>query len=82
MLLLLMSCLQSGKVARLADAAVWARYGDSSVLATVVTEKENAALSGKDFMPLSVEFREKSAAGGEIPGTWNRREVIHVNIAV
>jgi len=64
--------VESGRVARQADGAVLARYGDTVVLATVVASKEPVAARG--FFPLTVEFREKSYAAGKIPGGFFKRE--------
>lgn len=64
--------LETGKLARQADGAVVARLGDTMVLATVVSTKE--AREGIDFLPLSVDYQEKFAAVGRIPGGFLRRE--------
>jgi polyribonucleotide nucleotidyltransferase len=64
--------VQIGEVALHADGAVLLRYGDTVVLSTVVSSKKNVA--GIDFLPLTVEFREKSYAVGEIPGGFYKRE--------
>ncbi len=64
--------LETGKVARQADGAVVVTYGDSVVLATVCVDKYSD--TGKDFLPLTVEYREKSYAIGKIPGNFFRRE--------
>ncbi|MEO1198349.1 MAG: polyribonucleotide nucleotidyltransferase [Pseudomonadota bacterium] len=64
--------LETGKVARQADGAVMARYGDTSVLATVVSEK--SAKPGQDFFPLTVNYQEKYYAAGKIPGGFFKRE--------
>jgi len=64
--------LETGSVAKQADGAVWVRYGDTVVLATVVastTPRENI-----DFFPLSVEFQERMYATGKIPGGFFKRE--------
>jgi len=64
--------LETGKLAKQADGAVVVKMGDTMLLATVVaaTEpKENA-----DFMPLTVEYREKYAAAGRFPGGFFKRE--------
>ncbi len=64
--------LETGRLARQADGAVMARFGDTMVLATVVaakTEKENI-----DYFPLQVEYREKFASAGKIPGGFFKRE--------
>ena len=64
--------LQTGKIARQATGAVFATYGDTKVLATVVAAKE--AKEGQDFFPLTVNYQEKFASAGKIPGSFNRRE--------
>ena len=64
--------LETGKVARQADGAVIARYGETTVLATTVVDKRKR--EGIDFLPLSVDYREKVYAAGKIPGSVFRRE--------
>jgi polyribonucleotide nucleotidyltransferase len=64
--------LETGLLAKQADGAVMVRYGDTMVLATVVANKEERA--GIDFFPLQVEYREKTAAAGKIPGGFFKRE--------
>ena len=64
--------LQTGKIARQATGAVFATYGETVVLATVVAAKE--AKEGQDFFPLTVNYQEKFASAGKIPGSFNRRE--------
>ncbi|MFN8831940.1 MAG: polyribonucleotide nucleotidyltransferase [Labrys sp. (in: a-proteobacteria)] len=64
--------LETGKVARQADGAVMASYGDTTVLATVVSAKEPKA--GVDFFPLTVNYQEKAFAAGRIPGGYFKRE--------
>src|SRR5690606_32792813 len=64
--------LETGKVARQADGAVLATYGETVVLATVVSAKE--AKPGQDFFPLTVNYQEKSFAAGRIPGGYFKRE--------
>src|SRR5512136_1328355 len=64
--------LETGRIARQADGAVLAQYGDTSVLATVVAEKE--ARPGLDFFPLTVNYQEKTFAAGKIPGGYFKRE--------
>ena len=64
--------LETGRIAKQADGAVLARVGDTMVLATVVANK--TMNEGQDFVPLSVEFREKFYASGKIPGGFLRRE--------
>ncbi|MEK6684196.1 MAG: polyribonucleotide nucleotidyltransferase [Nitrospirota bacterium] len=64
--------LETGRMAKLADGAVMARYGDTVVLATAVASK--VARSGVDFLPLTVDFQEKAYAAGKIPGGFFKRE--------
>ncbi|MEM9231201.1 MAG: polyribonucleotide nucleotidyltransferase [Pseudomonadota bacterium] len=64
--------LETGKVARQADGAVVATYGETSVLATVVFDKQPKP--GLDFFPLSVHYQEKYYAAGKIPGGFFKRE--------
>jgi polyribonucleotide nucleotidyltransferase len=64
--------LESGKVARQADGAVLATYGETTVLATVVSAKEPR--EGIDFLPLTVDYQEKFYAAGRIPGGYFKRE--------
>ncbi len=64
--------LETGKVARQADAAVIATYGDTKVMCTVVGEKKPKP--GLDFFPLTVHYVEKAYAAGKIPGGFFKRE--------
>src|SRR5271154_365594 len=64
--------LETGKIARQADGAVLATYGETVVLATVVAAK--AAREGVDFLPLTVDYIEKTYAAGKIPGGYFKRE--------
>lgn len=64
--------LETGKMARQADGSVLLRQGNTMILATVVAATE--AKEGQNFFPLSVEYREKFAAAGRIPGSFLRRE--------
>jgi len=64
--------LETGRIARQADATVLAQYGETTVLATVVAEK--AARAGLDFFPLTVNYQEKTFAAGKIPGGYFKRE--------
>ncbi len=64
--------LETGQMARQADAAVYAQYGETSVLATVVAAK--TPRSGIDFFPLTVNYQEKTYAAGKIPGGFFKRE--------
>ncbi|MCT1529681.1 polyribonucleotide nucleotidyltransferase [Sphingobacterium daejeonense] len=64
--------LSTGKLAKQADGSVVLKQGDTMLLATVVSSKEPKA--GVDFLPLSVDYQEKYAATGRIPGGFLRRE--------
>jgi polyribonucleotide nucleotidyltransferase len=64
--------LETGKIARQADGAVLARYGDTIVLCTAVGDKN--ARPGQDFFPLTVNYQEKAFAAGKIPGGFFKRE--------
>jgi polyribonucleotide nucleotidyltransferase len=64
--------LQTGKLARQADGAVLIKMGNTMLLATVVAAKE--AKEDTDFMPLSVEYKEKYASSGRFPGGFLKRE--------
>jgi len=64
--------LETGKLAKQADASVVLRFGDTMLLATVVATQD--AREGVDFMPLSVDYQEKFASTGRIPGGFLRRE--------
>ena len=64
--------LQTGKLARQADGAVLLKMGKTMLLATVVSAKE--AKEDTDFMPLSVEYKEKYASSGRFPGGFLKRE--------
>ncbi|MFD2183994.1 polyribonucleotide nucleotidyltransferase [Rhodoplanes azumiensis] len=64
--------LETGRIARQADGAVLATYGETTVLATVVAEK--TPRPGIDFMPLTVNYQEKTYAAGRIPGGFFKRE--------
>ena len=63
--------IETGKVANQADGAVWVQYGGTVVLVTVVAENKESNL---DFFPLTVDYRERSYAGGRIPTVYGRRE--------
>ena len=58
--------LETGKIAKQATGAVYASYGDTVVVATVVAAKE--AKADQDFFPLTVNYQEKYYATGKIPG--------------
>lgn len=64
--------LETGEIARQADGAVMISMGDTVVLATVVARTE--AAPGRDFFPLTVNYQEKTYAGGKIPGGFFKRE--------
>ena len=64
--------LETGKLARQAHGAIVLSQGRMKLLATVVSNKE--ARAGVDFLPMSVDYQEKFAAGGRIPGGFLRRE--------
>ncbi|MEM1323708.1 MAG: polyribonucleotide nucleotidyltransferase [Bacteroidota bacterium] len=64
--------LETGKLAAQADGSAVIRLGDTMLLATVVSAKE--AKEGQSFFPLSVDYQEKFAAAGRIPGNFFRRE--------
>jgi polyribonucleotide nucleotidyltransferase len=64
--------LETGRLARQADGAVLATWGETTVLATVVAERE--AKPGQDFFPLTVHYQEKAFAAGRIPGGYLKRE--------
>jgi polyribonucleotide nucleotidyltransferase len=64
--------LETGRVARQADAAVFATWGETALLATVVGAREPKP--GQDFFPLTVNYQEKFFASGRIPGGYFKRE--------
>jgi len=64
--------IETGKMARQADGAVWLQFGETAILATVVSSDK--PVKGTDFMPLSVEYRERAYAAGKIPGGFFKRE--------
>src|SRR3984957_5065492 len=64
--------LETGRIARQADGAVLATYGETVVLAAVVAEK--SPRPGLDFFPLTVNYQEKTFAAGKIPGGFFKRE--------
>ncbi|MEJ8598514.1 polyribonucleotide nucleotidyltransferase [Riemerella anatipestifer] len=64
--------IETGKLAKQADGAVVVKMGGTMLLATVVAAKE--ANPGVDFLPLTVDYREKFGAAGRIPGNFFRRE--------
>jgi polyribonucleotide nucleotidyltransferase len=64
--------LETGKIARQADGAVMATYGETTVLCTAVASR--SAKPGQDFFPLTVNYQEKTFAAGKIPGGFFKRE--------
>ncbi len=64
--------IETGKIARQADGAVIVSYGDTTVLATAVAERQPKP--GLDFFPLTVNYQEKTYAAGKIPGGFFKRE--------
>ena len=64
--------LETGKLAKQADGSVMVRMGNTMLLATVCSAQD--AVPGTDFMPLTVEYKEKFASGGRFPGGFTRRE--------
>ena len=64
--------IETGKLAKQADGAVVVRMGNTMLLATVVSAKD--AKDGVDFMPLTVDYQEKFASAGRIPGSFLKRE--------
>ena len=64
--------VQTGKLAKQSDGAVEVRIGDTVLLATAVAAK--SAKPGVDFMPLTIDYREKYAAAGKFPGGFFKRE--------
>src|SRR5947209_14819413 len=64
--------LETGRLARQADGSVTVRMGNCILLATVVANLEPR--EGQDFFPLSVDYQEKFASAGRIPGSFFKRE--------
>ncbi|MEG9860908.1 MAG: polyribonucleotide nucleotidyltransferase [Parvularculales bacterium] len=64
--------IETGKIARQADGAAVVTYGDTTVLATVVAERQPRV--GANFFPLTVNYQEKTYAAGKIPGGYFKRE--------
>ncbi len=64
--------IETGRLARQADGAVVVKMGDTMILATAVSARE--AKEDVDFMPLTVDYQEKFAAVGRIPGSFHKRE--------
>ena len=63
--------LETGRMAKQADGAVLARYGDTMILATAQSAPARPDI---DFLPLTVDYREKAAAAGKFPGGFFKRE--------
>ncbi|MCX8026629.1 MAG: polyribonucleotide nucleotidyltransferase [Thermodesulfovibrionales bacterium] len=64
--------IETGQIARQSDGAVLVKYGDTYVLATVVSDKKKG--DGLDFFPLTIDYQEKTYAAGKIPGGFFKRE--------
>ena len=64
--------IETGKLARQADGAVTVRQGNCIILATVVANREPK--EGQSFFPLTVDYQEKFASAGRIPGSFFKRE--------
>jgi polyribonucleotide nucleotidyltransferase len=64
--------IETGKLAKLADGAVTVRYADTLIIVTAVSATK--IKEGQDFFPLTVEYRERAAAVGKIPGGYFKRE--------
>ncbi len=67
-----MVTIETGKLARQADGSVLVKQGDCALLATVVANKEPK--EGQNFFPLSVDYQEKFASAGRVPGSFFKRE--------
>jgi len=64
--------IETGRMAKQADGSVVVRYGDTMVLVTAVAS--SSIRPGVDFMPLTVDYLEKTSAAGRIPGGYFKRE--------
>ena len=64
--------IETGKYAKLADGAALVTMGETIILVTAVSATK--VKEGQDFFPLTVEYKEKAAAAGRIPGSYFRRE--------
>ena len=64
--------IETGKLAKLADGSVTVRSGDTIILVAAVSA--TSVKEGQDFFPLTVDYREKAAAAGKIPGGYFKRE--------
>lgn len=65
--------LGTGKLARQADGAVTVQQGNCIIMATVVANKDPK--DGQDFFPLSVDYQEKFASAGRVPGSFSREKL-------
>src|SRR3981189_514865 len=63
--------LENGKIAKQANGAITARYGDTVVLTTACMA---TAMNDRDFLPLTVDYRENTYSAGKIPGGFFKRE--------
>src|SRR4051794_536914 len=63
--------IETGRMAKQADGSIVLRYGDTMLLATIVSAREKKDV---DFLPLTVEFKENLYAAGKIPGSYFKRE--------
>jgi polyribonucleotide nucleotidyltransferase len=63
--------METGRVAKQADGAVWVQHGDTVVLVTAVSDRMR---EGTDFLPLTVDYQEMAYAAGKIPGGFLKRE--------
>src|SRR3979411_161676 len=63
--------LETGKIAKQANGAIVARYGDTVVLTTACMA---SAMNDRDFLPLTVDYRENTYSAGKIPGGYFKRE--------
>jgi len=71
--------LETGEIAKQASGAVLVRLGDTVVLVTVVAAEDQQEMAGADFFPLSVEYRERTAAAGKIPVDLSNENLNHRN---
>lgn len=67
-----MVTIETGRLARQADGAVTVSIGNCMLLATVVANKE--AREGQEFFPLTVDYQEKFASAGRIPGSFSKEK--------
>src|SRR5258708_19293764 len=66
-----MLTLETGKIAKQANGAITARYGDTVVLTTACMASQ---MNDRDFLPLTVDYRENTYSAGKIPGGFFKRE--------